>query len=536
MSANAVTLDRPSASSGDRVEHADHHKLLAAAQPGPETSPADRQQARASDSLKLANEGTLPHCSIDHCEQPAPPAQPASPGAATPSETLTDSNTQVGGAPNAITDNNNKPVTFTDSNGQQVTIADTNGTLTDANGNQINGADGNSIKVTNNNGQVTLTDSSGNPVAFNDNSGNPIALLEQPQSNQGGAANGQGDTGANTGACTNGKGDSGANTGACNNGQGDSGANTGAGTNGQGDTGANTGAGSGGQGDPLQQAFQDFSTALQDLGQGNLQGFISEFEKGMQQIETEFNSLLGSLTGAQTQSPTSGSPLAPGGGTSGGAGATGGWDGGAGTPATPDTPATPGTSTAGGVNQQQLDALLNFSGDPGINPSMKQQLTSDLNSLPASVQQALLQQGTQINVVPESQVGGGAAGYYDPGSNQITIGDGSGMEGEALVHEVAHATDQGPKGSGITNSQGFQSAMNQDLANGLPADFNSYASMLVDSPNNNQYGFGAGDVYAEIAAGLMGQDQTGVPAAIAKDFPATTAYIAQQLGVPDQVV
>ena len=299
-------------------------------------------------------------------------------------------------------------------------------------------------------------------------------------------------------------------------------------------------AGSDGQQPSMDQMVQAIMSALQQALQQSggdptkfLQFFMQDLMQALQQME-----------GGGGSDPSSGQ---------GGGSDSGSSDSGSSSQCPPDTgssstPDTGGSSapdaggasgggdtgTGSGSQATGVSSLLNFSNDPNATPELKQQLTQELNNMPTDIQNKLLQQGTQINIVPESQLGD-AAGLYDTGNNQITIGDGSGVEQEALAHEVSHALDVGPSGDGITNSAGFQSAMNTDLQNGLPSDFNDYASTLNDSPSNNQFGFGEGDVYAEIAAGLLGQDQSGLPQEIAKDFPNTTSYIAQQLGVADQV-
>jgi hypothetical protein len=109
------------------------------------------------------------------------------------------------------------------------------------------------------------------------------------------------------------------------------------------------------------------------------------------------------------------------------------------------------------------------------------------------------------------------------------IGGAANFVEEAVAHEIAHAVDG--YNLNITSSPGFQHAIDQDLKHGLPKDQNSYTPELVDPPKNPKYGFGEGDLYAEIAAGLLGYDQSGMPAEMMKDYPTLTAYIKQQLGL-----
>jgi hypothetical protein len=264
----------------------------------------------------------------------------------------------------------------------------------------------------------------------------------------------------------------------------------------------------------MQAIMAAFEQAMQESG-GDPQLFLQDFLKDLNAALGQSGSGAGSDTGGGGGSDTGTTPA--------------GSDSGSTTPGGSDS----GSAGGGGGTQTGIASLLNFSGDPNASNQLRQQLTQELQNLPTDVQNKLLQQGTQINVVPESQLGS-AAGLYDTGSNVITIGDGSGAEKEALAHEVAHALDVGPNGQNVTGSAGFQNALNKDLSNGLPGDFNQYSWMLADAPTS-QYGFGEGDLYAEIAAGLLGQDQTGIPQQIANDFPRTTAYVAQQLGLPDNV-
>jgi hypothetical protein len=140
----------------------------------------------------------------------------------------------------------------------------------------------------------------------------------------------------------------------------------------------------------------------------------------------------------------------------------------------------------------------------------------------------LLKDKILIEITPDG-VGPQFGGYTNFPDHRLVIGGATNFVEEAIAHEIAHAVDG--YNLHITSSPGFQAAIDQDLKNGLPRNPNSYPIALVDPPNNPKYGFGEGDLYAEIAAGLLGYDQTGAPAEMIKDYRTLTAYIKQQLGL-----
>jgi YD repeat-containing protein len=176
-------------------------------------------------------------------------------------------------------------------------------------------------------------------------------------------------------------------------------------------------------------------------------------------------------------------------------------------------------------NPTQVSQLVHF--DAGVSPEVQQQVIKELNNLPPNVKQMLLEDKTLIEITPDGV--GPAGGYTNFPDRRLVIGSDPHFVKEAVAHEIAHAVDG--YNLHITSSPGFQAAIDQDLKNGLPKDQNSYSYILVDDPQNRTYKFGEGDLYAEIAAGLLGYDQSGIPAKMMKDYPTLTAYIKQQLGL-----
>lgn len=198
-----------------------------------------------------------------------------------------------------------------------------------------------------------------------------------------------------------------------------------------------------------------------------------------------------------------------------------------------ESPATSATSS-GAVSG--LSSLISFDGS--VSAETKQELLNALQQLPPDIQQMLIQEQVKISA---DQISGLSNGLFDPNSNSIQIHVGSDhLTGELIAHEVAHAIDVNqlhittPDG-GMSVTPSMQTAFNQDIANGGAEATTHTAIEMGSNPIDPQTGIGIGDVYAEIAAGLLGQDQTGDGRLLSGAFPNTTALIAQELGLPNAV-
>jgi YD repeat-containing protein len=189
-------------------------------------------------------------------------------------------------------------------------------------------------------------------------------------------------------------------------------------------------------------------------------------------------------------------------------------------------------------NPTQVWQLVKF--DAGVSPEVQRKVIHELNNLPPNIKQMLLENRTLIEIAPPPvnllfhRDGGGyefgpVDGYTNGIEDSIVVAADPNDVEEALAHEIAHVVDY--YNLHITSSPGFQAAIDQDLKNGLPKDQNSYAGELADDPDNPTYHFGEGDLYAEIVAGLLGYDQSGMPAKMMNDYPTLTAYIKRQLGL-----
>jgi hypothetical protein len=170
-----------------------------------------------------------------------------------------------------------------------------------------------------------------------------------------------------------------------------------------------------------------------------------------------------------------------------------------------------------------------------VNPQTIQTVTNALYNMPDPILRAIMLKQTQIDIYgktsddPNGSLG--AAAYYDDEKNRIVIYGDSGMVGEGAVHEFAHAWDG--KDFQIESQPGYQQAFKADLADiraGRNADLFAQiekSGVLNDQPVID--GVKSGDVFAEIVAGLYGQNQSKLPYKIEQAFPRTTNYVYNQL-------
>lgn len=192
-----------------------------------------------------------------------------------------------------------------------------------------------------------------------------------------------------------------------------------------------------------------------------------------------------------------------------------------------------GTTAQGfaGPNSPEVQAVLSrVQFDPGVSDAVKQGVIQAIQDSTLSTLNALNQLGTTIEVQPQG-LGGGTGAYFDPGANKIMIsGDNPQMAPEFTQHELFHAADMA---LGITGGFGNGGQQWQQLA---AADFarldpNSLGLQIgfVDPPNIN--GVGSGDVAAELASYVAGNDSSGTGRALAQAYPDLAQYIEQSLGV-----
>jgi hypothetical protein len=210
-----------------------------------------------------------------------------------------------------------------------------------------------------------------------------------------------------------------------------------------------------------------------------------------------------------------------------GAGGTGGDN--------PTPPPTSGTGgTGGGPPGSGTDMSSVLVAGPGTTSTDVQHATSVLDSLPAAVQQALLQNGAQIEIESGFQPGdpeGENNGY------QGLVYTDSGMENQALIHEASEMAGQLTSGvPGLWDDpKAIQMADQAMTSPGFkdPGDLNDTIGSV----------YGDGDLISNIIAGLVQKDNPSATAGDTigqsieqtsiQDAPQLTAYIAQSLGIND---
>jgi hypothetical protein len=183
------------------------------------------------------------------------------------------------------------------------------------------------------------------------------------------------------------------------------------------------------------------------------------------------------------------------------------------------TPAPAPVDAAAAANAT-LDSLVHA--DPGVSQATIDTVENVLHNLPAAEKAAMLKDLPYVQIAAGGAQAGSEA-YFDPNTNQMVIYDGTGVEGEATAHEAAHVWDYT---AGITSDPALQQIALQDI-NANPGAISSIASSLVDAPTLSD-GVAIGDLFAEAAAGAAGQDQTGMPAYIAQNFPNFYNYVQKE--------